>query len=192
MRNGISFVLLLAVVIVLGVLIYRYYNPICAGGHDEPTPDTTPVHADTAPKMAVEQIQAARNAVEHRDDMPTIDDATAQPMQIVITPPAEKPSVDDATAERLRSEITTLDEERLAKQNEIAQENAKHRELLRPLPQTPIFNRERPNATRDKQREEQRKRKDDLQLCGQKIRDLNIELKQIQHDLGTLKRQLGQ
>lgn len=140
--------------------------------------NTAPPEDESLSEMPVEdQPVAAPDAPS-----PIIPEPEPQPEVAVAEEPPAEPARPINTAE-----IARIEEKIAEMKKTIASENARHRELLRPLPHTPIFDLEGSQQKRNEQLRAQQKRLDELDASAKKQRELNLQLHELYRELKRMK-----
>ncbi|NMA45934.1 MAG: hypothetical protein GX945_05165 [Lentisphaerae bacterium] len=190
MRKSLVWVLFVLVVLTLAYLGYQHFYL-----RDKAETDTVVVEPGDA--TAAEGQAAAADAAAATGQSSVVEniigsDTVQAGIDHVV---GTKEKIQDKLQNKAQDEakaaaISDLEKQIADLQAKIAEEDAIHRQLLKPLPQKPIFDLELPDAKaeRDRQIRAQAERKEKIKASGLRLRELNQELQGLRRELYDLKR----
>jgi hypothetical protein len=173
-RNALASIMLVLVIAILGFLGYARFYPLYQEkfGTLEETLDGSAVHAKDEKTDAATRSKRSSTAADDRAE----NVATGKEL-----------GKDDP---QLEKKMADIEKKIRDKQAEIVEADRRHRELLRPLPQKPIFDWELPStqAEKEKQVQAQIERKKQRDEVGQLLRKLKLELQALLREKSDVQR----
>lgn len=189
MRKSFVWVLFILVVLTLAYLGYQHFYLRDRAETDTAAVEPGEVAAEG--QAAVADVGAATGQSSVVENIIGSDTVQAGIDHVVGTKEKIQGKLQNkAQDEAKAAAISDLEKQIADLQTKIAEEDAVHRELLKPLPQTPIFDVELPDAKaeRDRQIRAQVERKEKIKASGQRLRELNQELQGLRRELYAIKR----
>ena len=190
MRSFIVSTLFVMVVLTLAYLGYQHFYLQDGAGTDNAAVEPGDVAATDGQGVTANGETAPAQASIASDIINSDTVQTGIDRVIAVEDKIEEKFQSNQKTEENAAAISDLEKQIADMQAKITEEDIVHRQLLKPLPQTPIFNREMPNARaeRDRQVRAQMERKEKIKASGQRLRDLNVELQGLRRDMNALKR----
>ncbi|MDD4539413.1 MAG: hypothetical protein PHT80_10400 [Lentisphaeria bacterium] len=187
MRSFIVSTLFVMVVLTLAYLGYQHFYLQDGAGTDNAAVEPGDVAATDGQGVTANGETAPAQASIASDIINSDTVQTGIDRVIAVEDKIEEKFQSNQKTEENAAAISDLEKQIADMQAKITEEDSVHRQLLKPLPQTPIFDLENAQAERDRQIRAQIERKEKIKESGLRLRELNKELQGLRKQLYDLK-----